>query len=155
MKMLPIVMAKKKEMFIKAFTEKGTIYAAAEVAELSRDTVSRWRKDDPDFAAAMDRALEDYADKLEREADRRGCEGFEEPVFFQGKEVAKVRKFSDNLLMFKLKGLRPEKYRETVKIDAPTTLIAIFSQGLAARYALPETQGSLKLIDATTPEEEE
>ena len=34
------------------------------------------------------------------------------PVYYQGKEVGQIRKFSDTLLIFLLKGARPETYRE-------------------------------------------
>ncbi len=35
-----------------------------------------------------------------------------EPVFYKGKAIAAVRKFSDTLLIFMLKGAKPEKYRD-------------------------------------------
>ena len=38
----------------------------------------------------------------------------EEPVFYQGEVVGSVRKFSDTLLMFLLKGNRPDKYKDRV-----------------------------------------
>ena len=54
---------------------------------------------------------------LEGEARRRALHGREEPVFHQGEEVARVTKYSDNLLMFLLKGLKPEMYRETRRLE--------------------------------------
>lgn len=47
---------------------------------------------------------------LEAEARRRGVEGVEEPILFQSKVVTTVRKYSDVLLIFLLKGLRPRRY---------------------------------------------
>ena len=49
---------------------------------------------------------------LEAEVIRRGAHGIDEPVFYQGKVVGQIRKYSDNLLMFMLKGLRPAKFRD-------------------------------------------
>ncbi len=45
--------------------------------------------------------------RLLEDARRRSEEGVLEPVFYQGREVGMVRKYSDNLLMFKIKGLMP------------------------------------------------
>jgi hypothetical protein len=33
-------------------------------------------------------------------------------VFYQGEKVGTVQKYSDTLLIFLMKGVRPEKYRE-------------------------------------------
>ena len=50
---------------------------------------------------------------LEREARRRAVEGVEEPVgFYKGEPSAYVRKYSDTLLIFLMKGARPDKYRD-------------------------------------------
>ncbi len=78
-----------------------------------------WRKGDEAFATAWDEALDAGTDALEDEAVRRAHEGVEEPVFYQGEEVARVRKYSDNLLMFLLKGRRPERFRERTEISGP------------------------------------
>jgi hypothetical protein len=52
--------------------------------------------------------------RLEDEAVRRAYEGVERPVFQGGKQVGVVREYSDTLLIFLLKALRPEKYRGVV-----------------------------------------
>src|SRR5262249_21583923 len=49
---------------------------------------------------------------LEAELRRRAVEGWLEPVYYRGKKVGDVRKFSDTCLIFALKGEKPEKYRE-------------------------------------------
>ena len=60
----------------------------------------------------MDHAREEAADTLEAEARRRAIEGVEEPVFHKGQRVGTVRKYSDLLLIFLLKGVRPQKFRD-------------------------------------------
>lgn len=52
------------------------------------------------------------ADRLEREAMRRAHEGVRKPVYQGGKRVGFIQEYCDTLLIFLLKGLRPEKYRE-------------------------------------------
>ena len=52
----------------------------------------------------------------EVEARRRAVEGVEEPVgWFQGTPGGTVRKYSDTLLIFLLKGARPHKYRDNIR----------------------------------------
>ena len=67
----------------------------------------------------------------EDEAVRRAHDGVDEPVFYQGKACGVVRKYSDTLLIFLLKGRRPEKYRDRpshavgVPDDGPVTFKVI------------------------------
>jgi hypothetical protein len=103
---------KRKAAFLAAYRESGQVRYAAEAAGVCRELHSRWLKKDPAYAAEFERAKEDAADKLEKEAVRRASEGWLEPVYYKGKPVGAVRKFSDVLLIFTLKALRPEKYRE-------------------------------------------
>ena len=53
---------------------------------------------------------------LEDEAIRRAKDGVrEKPVYQGGKLVGHVQEYSDTLLIFLLKGARPEKYRDRVQ----------------------------------------
>lgn len=90
---------------------------SCEQARLSRVAVYDWRAADPQFASEWDEAVEFGTEELEEEARRRAYEGVDEPVFYQGTECGTVRKYSDTLLIFLLKGRRPDKYRERVSID--------------------------------------
>lgn len=65
--------------------------------------LDRTRKADPSFEAEIQRAKDEYAERLEAEAHRRAVEGVDEPVFWQGEEVGAVRKYSDRLLELMLK----------------------------------------------------
>jgi len=67
------------------------------------------------FAAAWDEALEIATGSLELEARRRAQKGVLEPVYYKGKKVGAVRKYSDTLLIFLLKAHRPDKYRDNVR----------------------------------------
>lgn len=106
--------AAQRSAFLEALASFGTVRHACEAADVGRSTVYEWREEDADFAAAWDAALEEAADTLEREAMRRAAEGVDKPVFQGGALVGFVREYSDTLLIFLLKGLRPEKYRERV-----------------------------------------
>lgn len=102
----------KLTVFLDALADCGNVTQAAETAGAARVTFYRYRKDDPEFAAAWDAAAEVGAHALEDEARRRGFQGWEEPVFFEGERVDTVRKYSDTLLIFLLKAHFPEKYRD-------------------------------------------
>jgi hypothetical protein len=88
------------------------------MAGYARSCVYDWRKQDAGFAERWARALAIAGDLLEEEADRRGRDGYDEPVFFQGEKCGEKRKYSDALLLARLKAIRPEQYRE--KITMPT-----------------------------------
>lgn len=90
---------------------------ACEQANLPRQTVYQWRDANPDFAAAWEEALEHGAEAMEDEARRRGVDGTQKPVYQGGKLVGHVQEYSDTLLIFLLKGRKPEKYRENSHIE--------------------------------------
>ena len=106
------ITAKKKREFLAVLLERGNVSAAARAVAVSKSTLYEHRKADPQFAAAWDDVKEEFLDGLEEEAARRAKEGVEEPVYQGGKLVGHVVKRSDVLLMFLLKGGRPEKFRE-------------------------------------------
>jgi hypothetical protein len=118
----------KKPVFLAAYAETGTITAAAKLANISRHTHYDWMKADEEYRVAFADAEEKAIDALEQEARRRAIVGTEEPVYHQGKVVGMIRKYSDTLLIFLLKGNRPGKYRERYEIsgseDAPLRVIS-------------------------------
>ena len=104
---------KKKARFLKLLEEAyGNVTKAARGANISRQCLYETRKSDPDFAAQWEEVVEAGTDALEQEAYRRAFEGTERPVFQGGKEVGRIRDYSDTLIIFLLKGRKPEVYRE-------------------------------------------
>ncbi len=103
--------------FLAAFRETGNVRLACEVAKVGRSSHYRWREKDTEYREAFDLAKEDATDVLEAEAHRRAVEGWEEAVgWYKGEAGGTVRKYSDVLLIFLLKSLRPDKYRERVDL---------------------------------------
>lgn len=98
--------------FLTALSSVGKITDACKIAGVSRMTAWRHKTSDPDFAKQWADAEQQAADVLEAEAWRRAHDGVEEPVYYKGEICGTVRKYSDLLLIFLLKGIRPEKYRE-------------------------------------------
>lgn len=105
--------------FCAALAEAGgnVAYACKKAKIRSRQTVYVWRDEDKDFAAAWDAAKAIGIDALEDEATRRAFHGTLEPVFHNGKKVATIKRYSDTLTIFLLKGGKPGKYRDNAKIE--------------------------------------
>ena len=112
----------KKRAFLAAYAELGNITAAAAAADVSRSMHYTWLERDRRYAAAFAQAHEMVGDHLEAEARRRAVEGWDEPVYYQGQVVGSIRRYSDTLLIFLLKGARPEKFRDnaTIRHTGPT-----------------------------------
>jgi hypothetical protein len=107
----------KKSEFLDKLRETCNVTRAANMADVSRSQVYLWREIDELFAEGWERALKVGAEALEDEARRRAFEGVLEPVFHLGQEVATIRKYSDTLAIFLLKGALPDKYRENSKVE--------------------------------------
>lgn len=119
-----IATPKRRMRFLATLAECGNVSRAALASGMSRDAVYDLRQRDADFAASWTDALEQASDRLEQEAWRRAHDGVEEPltcakglIYDELGNPVVVRKYSDTLLIFLLKGARPEKYRENVKIS--------------------------------------
>jgi hypothetical protein len=127
----------KKEAFLKALAKLGNISDACRKARVPRRTVYNWKAEDADFAQAWAEAEETAVDVLEREARRRAASGTLKPVYYLGKKVGTIREYSDTLLIFLLKGARPDKYADRVKNEHSGPgggAVPITLEGLQERY---------------------
>ena len=73
------------------------------------DACHRW----PEISALIKKS---QLHALETEADRRAVEGWDEPKFHEGQPYT-VRRFSDTLLIVRLKAACPERYRDNVTLN--------------------------------------
>jgi hypothetical protein len=71
---------------------------------------------DKTYASAFEQAKQIAADHFEDEIYRRGFEGYDHPVIYQGEITGNYTEYSDTLAIFALKGLRPQKYRDSAPI---------------------------------------
>ncbi len=109
----PRIVDSKQRAFLAAFRETGNVRLACEIANVGRSSHYRWLEEHPAYRETFDLAKLQAADILEQEAYRRAVEGIEEPIgWYRGVAGGTVRRYSDVLLMFLLKGLLPERYRE-------------------------------------------
>lgn len=118
----------KQRAFLAAYAKIGTVTHASAAAEVARQEHYRWMKGEG-YQAAFTEAEQAYGDRLEAEADRRACDGVDEPVFYQGEECGVVRRYSDTLLALKLKAHRPEKYRERSDLNVTGRMAYVLDLG--------------------------
>lgn len=118
--------AKKEEKFLETLLTTGNVSKACKIVSIGRRTAYEWREQDEEFAKLWDDAIEVGYDLLEEEARRRAHDGLVKKKF--NKDGTAVidpetgqqyyeRQYSDTLLMFLLKGGRPEKYRERTQME--------------------------------------
>lgn len=88
----------KKAAMLAALAKTGNISASARAAGIDRATHYKWLDSDSEYADAVLVAMDDAVDVLEAVARQRAIHG------------------SDVLLIFLLKGHRPEKYRDRYEV---------------------------------------
>ena len=108
-----VLVAGRKRLFLDELLRNGGhVEKACRAAGVTRWTIGSYRDDDPEFGAQWENIQEYNVERLESEVDRRAL-GWEEEIVFQGRKTGEtVTRYSDTLLMFRLKALRPERYRE-------------------------------------------
>lgn len=87
--------ALKKEEFLNALRKFPNVTKACRAIGVSRNAVYAHKNEDAEFSLQWEEALEEAIDTVEEEALKRGLSGQ-----------------SDTLLIFMLKALRPDKFKE-------------------------------------------
>ena len=110
--------------FLEVYRQTGNVRLSASAAGMDRDAIYRRRQKDARFAAAMASSREDAVDTLEAEARRRALAQ------------------SDTLLIFLLKSLRPDVYRDTVRVDIrrEAEALAATMDGITADEIIAEAE---------------
>ena len=98
--------------FLEALMIYGNVSRSAKKARISRETIYKWLRADENFKAAHEEAAAIGIGALEDEARRRAYEGTLKPIYQKGVKVGSVREYSDTLLIFLLKGAKPEMYKD-------------------------------------------
>ena len=70
----------------------------------------------PEDRPLIDAAVDEGFQEAERALYERGVKGWDEPVFYEGCESGKVRKFSDRCLIKYLESNSPAKYRNQTSV---------------------------------------
>lgn len=122
--------------FLDVYGKTGNLSEALRLSGLTRADVVAARRGDPEFQQMYEDAEATSGDALEAEARRRAVQGVNKIVVQQGMPVymrdnlgrlmrdelgglipVVETTYSDRLLELLLKGAKPDKYRENVKVD--------------------------------------
>lgn len=106
----------KQRALLAAYAECATINGAVAAAQCHRTLHYHWLRTDPDYVEAFAVAHEMAIAAHEDEASRRAM-GWDETHYTKDGEAYTVRKYSDTMLIFRLKALRPDIYREVSRRD--------------------------------------
>jgi hypothetical protein len=107
----------KEAAFLEALAATCNVTEACRLACIGRMSVYDWRHEDASFAAKWKKALSIGAEVLEDEAVRRATVGVDKPVYQGGQLVGTIREYSDTLLIFLMKGAKPKRYRDNMRIQ--------------------------------------
>lgn len=108
-----------RDVFLATLARSGNVTASAKAASVCRAHVYATRTEEKEFATAWADALADAGDLLEAECRRRAMKGVRKPVYQGGRLVGHIQEYSDTMLIFLLKGAKPEKYRERFEHSGP------------------------------------
>lgn len=121
----------KQRRFLRCFAKIGIVEVAAREAGVNSNSHRKWLKNDPIYKEAFEIARDMACDVLEEIC------------------VERAKKSSDLLMIFMLKALRPEKYRELKAIQGdPNNPIKHEMIINVRREELPEPK--YKLLDITS-----
>ena len=116
-----------KAAFLAMMEQLPNITVVSRLMGISPSNIYAARKKDPKFDEDILAAVEEGYDLLENEARRRAVDGVVEPIFYKGEQISDergnptgVRKYSDTLLTFLLKGYRPKKFNPGAKLELAT-----------------------------------
>lgn len=95
---------------------QGTMIRACQRVGVSMGNFSMQCSRKPALKKLVREAKAIYGERLAEAIHKRGVEGWEEPVFYQGVEVGTIRKYSDRMLEIQAKRHVPE-YRDKAQVD--------------------------------------
>lgn len=113
------ITTKNRNMFISVLSKTSNVAEACRASEMSRATAYRLRTQYEKFRESWDVAIEEGVDELEMTLRDRVIKGVDEPVFYRGKVCGFVKRYSDDVGKFLLRGQRSDKYGN--KIDIKST----------------------------------
>lgn len=106
-------------VFLKSYAQTASITKAAEAAKIDRALHYRWLETFPKYQKAFLEAERQAGDFIESEAVRRATEGVVEAVYYQGRPVGAVKRYSDGVMMTLLRGFKPQKYSNKTELSGP------------------------------------
>jgi len=107
----------KKQEFLDLLETNSNISLSARTVGISRSTIDYHRRNYPEFNTACEEALVVAVDYLEAEVMRRGFQGVEKDIYYQGTVVGQEKQYSDTLALRTLEANRPLKWFSKTSVD--------------------------------------
>lgn len=112
----------RQKQFMRAFLRYGVISMACRAARITRQSYYNWMQSGGgEEVSAFSRAFrlveQMTVERAEAAMLLRGINGWDEPVFYRGRIVGHVRKFSDEMLKLALRSMKPEKYSDRKQVE--------------------------------------
>lgn len=111
---------RKQRAFLMAYVRTLGIRSAMRLSGVERQDHYFWLKTDARYREAFEQAQEMLGDMLEEEVLKRAYMGHDTPVVYRGDIKNWYKSFSDQLAMFMLKSLKPEKYHRVLHDGYPS-----------------------------------
>jgi hypothetical protein len=105
----------RKRLVLSCIARGYTRVKAARAAGVAVNTINSWLCD-PEFHDQFRAAMVEGVDHLEDVAVTRATVGVQRPVYQGGAHVGDITEYSDSLLMFLMRGRRPEVYGQKVAV---------------------------------------
>jgi len=124
----PEALAMVQAKFLTTLAKTGNVGASCRAAGVARSQAYIWRCEGEreytesqlaqaeEFKKLWAEALEDAVDLLEKEAVRRGRDGYNKPIVYKGKVVGTYKEYSDRLLEILLKAHRRSKFGDRTEL---------------------------------------
>lgn len=100
----------RQNAFLRALERCPVITTAAKQVGIARDLHYDWLQDDPTYRPRYQEALQRAGDALEEKALELAVDGWEEPVFHEGRICGTIRKYDTRHIREMLRAARPDKY---------------------------------------------
>jgi hypothetical protein len=162
----------RREKFCQIIALTGNVSEACRQVNIVRSTAYVTRKKDKVFADLWDEAEETAADTVEAEMWRRGVDGVDRPVVYQGEirpmldangekvlgedgmpVPLTIKEYSDPLLIQMAKAKRPEKFNERLQVEGVGGGNLIVEHVISLKRRTPE-MAEEELEDVTTIDHE-
>lgn len=115
-----------KDDYLRLLPRFTVVTRALKAAGATPRQLQAWREHDAAFCVLEAEARAAIADDLEAEAVRRAWRGVRKPVYQGGLLAGHVTEYSDALLIFMLKAMRPERFRERSEVSV-TPIVKLVS----------------------------
>lgn len=107
----------KENAIVKSLSEIGHFEAACSEHGISPKTMRLHMAKNPELKERVENARDMACVNILKEIKRRGQDGYDEPIFYQGRIVGYKRVYSDTLLQRQAEAMMPELFSRKTRVD--------------------------------------